>query len=573
MNIDRRLAVTVVACVLGVAGLAAQRGIAEPRGKISGRVVDAATGKSIAGAEVVVSEVPPTATLIPVVQSGDIVVTTHGEEHGRVLTDAAGNFSIGGIPDGAYEISASKPGWVDPLSDQSPVGIPHAWIEISPAHRTTDVSVAIFRMAAITGRVLDELGRPKSGVTIAATRADDAVDRWPNGSATDDRGEFFVAVPAGKWTIGAVFGPALGYNTLRASSANGHQRFYEDAFYPGGTTRANAVPLTLAAGERRSGIDFTLSALPGFRIAVSVTGASDRKNTSIVVHRQGQSERVRPWPLGRAGEDVVFSGVRPGEYVITAISTPAMPMMTHGVAPLPALPAEDTLFAETSVVVSDRDQRVTLNMAPGARIQGTVRFDSSSAPLDDSALKEWPISIDEVDHDEWDLRGLYLPGRRWASVQLPPGSYFVWPGVPRPWSVESIDAAGRDLLSQPIPVGASGLQDVVITVTDRLPSLVVRVTRSPEQLRMRPWIVAFPAETAGWPTSSANRPRIKQFILGAAPTAELRVPPGQYMVIALEEAPPSLVASVLGRLAALATPVTLSPGGLSSVELKVQRLR
>lgn len=573
MNINRRLAGAVLAVVLAAAGLAAQRGTPEPRGKIFGRVIDASTGKPIAGAEVAVSEVPPTATVIPVVQSGVFAMTPQGAEYGRVLTDTAGRFSIGGIPDGAYEISASKPGWVDSAFGENPGGGARSWTDINSTNRATDVSVVLSRLAAVTGRVIDEQGRPKSGVAISITRHDATANGWLSGYATDDRGEFYVAVPPGKWIIGAVFGPTLGHDTPRASSANGHQRFYEDAFYPGVTTRANAVPLTLAAGERRSGIDFTLSALPGFRVAVSLTGASDRKNTSIVIRRRGQSENARPWPVGGRADDVVFSGVRPGEYVITALSGPPMPMMSHGLAPLPALPVEDTLFAETSVVVSDRDQHVALSMAAGVRIQGTVRFNGSSAPPDDSALKVAAIAIDEADHDEWDLRGLYLPGRRWASVQVPPGSYFVGPGVPRSWSVEAIEAGGRDLLSLPIPVAGSRLDDVVITLTDRLPLLVVRVAKTAEQVRTRPWIVAFPTETAGWPTVSVNRPRIKQVILGAEPTAELRLPPGQYWVVALDAAPTSLTAEVLRRLAALATPATLLPRGTSSVELTVHRSR
>lgn len=105
---------------------------------IRGRVIDAADGKAIRGAEV--------SALPDFVPGMTIEIRT-------ARTDDAGRFELTGVASGRLRISASRVGFVAER--------PGAWPEVDlQAGRTVDVQLRMRRGAAISGTLVDETGEP-----------------------------------------------------------------------------------------------------------------------------------------------------------------------------------------------------------------------------------------------------------------------------------------------------------------------------------------------------------------------------------------------------------------------------
>ena len=118
-----------------------------PTGFISGRVTDADTAAPLRNARI---------GLVP----------EQGEEPDPVLTDADGRFKISGLPPGRYTLVASKPGYVSlrygargALDRPKPIDVPQD---------TAPIDVRLPRGAALSGRLVDDLGEPIPDVRVTA---------------------------------------------------------------------------------------------------------------------------------------------------------------------------------------------------------------------------------------------------------------------------------------------------------------------------------------------------------------------------------------------------------------------
>ncbi len=100
-------------CVSMTAPLPGRQDESPGAAEISGQVVDASTGRPLGGALVTVNKAPDGDLYIPMTLPGYIAVFTLDEhEYGPVLTAADGQFRFGQLPAGAFEVEASKPGWI-----------------------------------------------------------------------------------------------------------------------------------------------------------------------------------------------------------------------------------------------------------------------------------------------------------------------------------------------------------------------------------------------------------------------------------------------------------------------------
>ena len=136
---------------------------------ISGRVVDNGTGSALPNVRITVTAVPLGAPV--------------------VLTDADGRFSLL-APDGARGIVASKSGY--------------ARTEVTLATAGQPIEIRLQRGAAISGRVMDDLGEPVIGARVTAELRSDSPPnpRTIATTETDDRGEYRLApLPSGMFTV------------------------------------------------------------------------------------------------------------------------------------------------------------------------------------------------------------------------------------------------------------------------------------------------------------------------------------------------------------------------------------
>ena len=119
--------------------------VASLRGAIAGRVVDGTTGTPIR----------------------DAVVTLSGRGAvAPVLTDANGRFAFDGLTTGPVTVTAMKNGHYGGLYGQRrPTGPPQS-LQLADGERILDVTLQLWRFAAITGTVLDERGEPVVGLPV-----------------------------------------------------------------------------------------------------------------------------------------------------------------------------------------------------------------------------------------------------------------------------------------------------------------------------------------------------------------------------------------------------------------------
>jgi len=207
--------------------------VATPRAQssISGRVV-ADSGESIPNARVALN--------LP-----------NSQERVVVLSDSEGRFSLP-APEGRHNVVARK-------------------TRFAPGEATTvaggaPVEIRLRRGAAISGRIIDELGDP-----VIATRV--TVEGISNGASagttlTDDRGEYRVGgLPAGTFRVAvmAIGLPAFQVLTREVVRSGNAVSFrgtvgpsLTTTYYPNGSAATEAQPLELNWGDERVGVDLVL---------------------------------------------------------------------------------------------------------------------------------------------------------------------------------------------------------------------------------------------------------------------------------------------------------------------------
>ena len=164
-------------------------------------------------------------------------------------------------------------------------------------------------------------------------------------------------------------------------------------------------------------------------------------------------------------------------------------------------------------------------------------------------------------------------GRISVKGVSPPGRYFAGPpSLPAPWSVESITLAGLDVTDAAFNIGDADLNDLVITYTDRPAAISGSVSGAAAEAT----VFLFPVNRGRWRDARVSSRTFRSARPSAAGAYALpNVPPGDYYVVAIrdEDAGDWPDAQFLGRLAAAATAVKVTPSQQASVTLKVGVLR
>jgi uncharacterized GH25 family protein len=273
--------------------------VATPRAQssITGRVV-ADSGESVPNARVALN--------LP-----------NSQERVAVLTDSEGRFSLP-APEGRHNVVARKTRF--------------ALGQVTTVTGAAPVEIRLRRGAAISGRIVDELGDP-----VIATRVtvETATGTSAGMSITDDRGEYRIAgLSAGIFRVAVMtVGPLIfrTVTTRNAALSGGGLRvrgFSEPnimtTYYPNGSTADEAQSLELNWGDERAGVDLVLqgarAGLPPF----------DVNGPGPLIPMPQRPETARPAPStgvirGRAtgsnGFPLPYAGVR--------LDLPAGPQFAH----------------------------------------------------------------------------------------------------------------------------------------------------------------------------------------------------------------------------------------------------
>ncbi len=497
---------------------------------ISGRVVAADTGEPLKRAR----------------------VTARGSDaRGQVMstTDAAGDYALVGLRAGRYTISVSRPGFVTLSYGQRRPRQPATPIQVLAGDDLRDVSFSLPRGSVITGRLVDEDG---VALPLAAVRAMRYVFRQghrqlvPAGEdRSDDRGQYRIfglapgnyyvsataprqlrraAVgrvapgaggPAGRFAPGAD-GPAGRFaDPFEPPPADDDQGLgYAPTYYPGATGLGQALPVTLGLSTEMTGVDFGVLLVPTARVSGTVLradGVNPGAARVVLVPEDGAFFRGA-MSGARVEDDGRFEirHVPPGRYILRAVLRRAFGGPRDGGRPRGRTPP---MFASQALEIDGFDVTdLTLVQGPGARLSGSVDFDTTEGDPDDltrirvSATPLAPIpmigSVDaRVQSDgTFELEGI-ADGARLLRAS----------GAPTGWVLQAVHLDGRDVIDTPLDFGGAGhVEGVRLIFSDRVSALSGVVHNRRGEPLTDFTVIAFPPNEERWQPASrfirASRP-------------------------------------------------------------------
>lgn len=356
-------------------------------GLVAGRVVDASTGRPIAGAIITPAGsavvLPPTTTVTP-----------------RVMTNANGQFVIRGLHEGAVVLTATKGGYVNATYGQRRPGGTAQPVPIEPDARVIDLELRMWKFGAIGGTIVDESGDPVVGTRVASFMRTWIAGRrrytaGPTG-VTDDRGvyriaglmpgEYAIAVPSTQTAvpsevmdsffggvplgdakrmelsrelnaIGSAIAPSgsqyamnvagqtmtLAPGTLApAATANG-VLVYPTLFYPAAATAAQATAVEITSGEERSNVDLLVRPARGVRVSGTLIGPEGpAETTGVRLALAGSDELVdhlyTATAITNAAGQFTFPAVPAGPYVLRVLRLPRPPPDPDGTTRISVTP-------------------------------------------------------------------------------------------------------------------------------------------------------------------------------------------------------------------------------------------
>jgi len=390
------LAVLVVGwSVAASQGPGGQQPVPPPRAVILGQVVDADTGTPVADVTVLVAmRAAPAARgggAVPPMVPGMAL----GGNQLRLLTGADGKFVVRDVPAGNVQLSTTARGYVNGGYGQTRPGGPVAPYTVEAGSAASQVTIRVWRTAAITGRVTDERGEPRPGIQVRALRQtyQRGQPRLAGSSlaTTDDRGIYRISglVP-GSYTVvspqtqlsmptttmenamkGVASGDAqalmgAGLDMISSGGAmidagvrvgdlivgtqsglmptphdDGRWRVYTTQFFPGVPVASQATIIALGSGDERDGVDIALSLAPTVSVSGIVMGPAGPVGNVGVRLRQTAESLVQDQTgdvavaTTRADGTFLFAAVPTGNYVVRVLKSPRMQIPAMALAQLP----------------------------------------------------------------------------------------------------------------------------------------------------------------------------------------------------------------------------------------------
>lgn len=502
------------------------------------------------------------------------------------LTDADGNFVLFGVPAGSYNIDANKDGyWSGNLGQRRANGRGRPLV-LADGQHMAEVRVPVWKLAAVSGTVVDDIGEPVVGLAVQAMARYATGGRavFSNASSstarTDDRGMYriFGLIP-GEFVV-----------ALPASDA------YPSIFYPGGETAVEGSSLVLGSGEERRGIDLQLRMTRMHRVSGRLVGTGAGGITVRLVRadeRFSQDIAVTEAVTGADGS-FTLSGVSAGSYALRVFDMSGGPggggsfaaaggASSAGAVNVPASDA-DGQWALTPVTVGDADVTdVSVPLRASLRIDGRIVFNGTAPRPAGSEMPRMFMLASQPSGRSITRAG----GRnvdvdttgRFTTAGLPAGRYFVRLApsrVPAGWALESMTLDGRDAMDEPVTLDDHDVSGLVITLTDKISELTGVVRTAAGAADLDAAVLVFPANPATWIDFGADPPRMRYVRVSVDGAYAVKgLPPGDYLAVAVkdEDTDRWQMQPILERLSRSATKFTLTIGGKQALDLRTSQIR
>lgn len=373
---------------------------------ITGRVVDAATGSPLAGATVRVTRATG-----PNLVLSDPVTAAAQRPPEESITNSGGYYVLRNLAKGNYQVMAQAAGYLDGSHGRRQPEGPARVLAVEIGQRVLNADVLLWRTAAVSGVLLDEVGEPAIATEVRALRRVYSGGRLRlvllKSVQTDDRGVFRLGglVP-GDYVL-SVSAMTVAVPT---SVADAYRSVMQNPSIPPND------PQRLQMSQLMSESGGTLTpTVGGVRIG------------DLTIGRPGQSSAAPPDP--QAGGPVFAYRQL---YYPNATLSPQMSGLTLG-------SGEEKSGVE-----------LRLELTPTWRVSGTVSGPDGAVP--NLALRLLPANIDEISTDSgFDIAATISDGAgRFTFVGVPPGSYSLRARrVPRATTASSV-------ITTVISLGGSG---------------------------------------------------------------------------------------------------------------------
>jgi hypothetical protein len=313
---------------------------------------------------------------------------------------------------------------------------------------------------------------------------------------------------------------------------------YAPIYFPGTPILSQASPITLAAGQEHTGLEFALQRVPT-SIVEGVVSRSDGQSAAGTTVQMTALAPPGPFaadsPLilqGTAGPTGSFEipQVPPGDYTLVARAG-------AGAA---------ALWGSTRVTVNSADVTgLAIAVEPGATISGRVRFDGTTAnpPADLTRIRVtlMPEAV-LTQKPGTPIRTIaFSPGvalRADGSFEVsgvPPGAFALQfnPIDAASWWGRSAVLGERDLFDGLIEVGRASMTGVVVTFTDTRSELSGTLQTASGAPASDVFVVAYATNPAMWGPRARRVQAVRPGVDGGFSLKDL--PPGEYYLSAVTE--------------------------------------
>ena len=584
-----------------------------------GRVPPPAKPASISGVVVTDGDKPQPVRRAVVTLKGDGLRPNRG-----AITDDQGRFTIGNLPAGRFTLIAARSGFVTSSYGAKRPGRPGTAVAVTEGQRLDSLVLTLWRGAVIAGTLRDDAGAPVDGITVIVTAArttgSPGILTLSNTSVvTNDLGEYRVfGLEPGAYYVSATPAAAgatprialaerdvdLALDALRKRQALGAAAAstplpptaplpptfdYSAIYYPGTASATQATAITVAPGEERTGVDFSLLRVPTHVVEGVVTTADGQPAAGATV------QVIAPRPPGAfatlgpltfnatAGADGVFrfTQVTPGEYQLVArAAAQAPPPPTPGIStPIPTGPQ---LWGATELAVNSDVRGVALVVSAGLTLNGVVRFDGASPPLKDFArlratmLPPYLSTLrpgTSINTIAFAPSVSIKPDGSFQIASMPPGTFrFNLVSLDQdtgPWRLQSATIGDRDLLDNDFQVApGGGSATLVVTYVDRSTELGGTLRTASGAPASDVVVIAFAADRKFWGPNARRVKSARPAADGAFTIKDL--PPGDYLLAAVTDVDQDewQAPDFLEKLSTAAIKISIADG-----EKKVQDLR
>jgi len=583
------------------------------RGTISGTVIDAVTLKPLADA------------MVHLRPSGDYARWTPGitqDPTRRLTTDASGAFAFTNVGPIAYTVVASYRGYGDGAVGKTwPLGSPAA-ISPGPDETIDGLTIRLWPPATVTGRVLDERGKPVSGIQVTGIGIASPEGRAGSGYATTNEfgeyrmpvavpGSLAVCVRSDFWNYPI---PPLTDAQRRMSDPppsatpnlhlmerslisrdgrtlmnvtlipppidrDGRAGAYLTTCAPAAMSMNEAMSVIAEAGVTRQAPDLTLQRQPVVRVSGMLLGPDGPLGHAMLHLMRPDGDRALGLFAASAltGPDGAFTFlmVAPGSYTWTMKVPNPPPTVTPSVSGFPTLYSPDYgtgdldgYWSPEPLVVGTEDlANVVVTARRGVSVSGTVIFDDETPTA--QAMRNVPIRLSQT------LNGFDGPPAKWtapgafAFSPMQPGRYALRLNLDTRYFATRIESGGRDLIDAPIDVGPGGLTGLVIHVSARPTGLSGRVSDANFLPAREAVVVVFPVDRQKWTAYSSPAARVRYTTAVAGRYTLVGLPPGDYIATATDGSAMSRWPdpSWLATLAVTGQRVSIKIGEVQSVDL------